>query len=294
MFKLDKAAAYAALGILLLPSLLHAKDLSSTRETTEITAPETGRTADRKSASAPVLFAAVLLKNDSGYTIIKDKQAAEEEAAKRTRDIPPSGGKPVAAQTDPHISREPVTYVGIAAGLLLPVNSKMTDRTGNTGSLVYREGLTFSGWYVGRDFGNSFRLDGELNFARASLKEIKTAGATSKPKSNLWSIGLFVNGYYDFYDLLTANRITPYVIAGLGFKNANLSGADVNGTKIWNKGHDTAFAYQLGCGSGVQITKRIMLDVSYRYSDTGNMHIDAIKTRFPNHTVLLGVRYLFR
>lgn len=198
-------------------------------------------------------------------------------------------GETEVSSTEPISSSNARNYIGLSAGLLMPNNSKMTDRNGTTADASYSNGFTLSG-YAGHAFGNGLRVEGEVSYDMTQLDKFKVLGLENKINSDLWSIGLIANGYLD---LPVSKSFILYAVAGLGFKNINISSGTVSGAKLWNQDSAIAFAYQLGVGSGFRINENIILDLSYRYLDTSSFKIDQITTDFSSHKILLGIRYLF-
>lgn len=179
------------------------------------------------------------------------------------------------------------SYVGASAGFILPNDSSVTDINGATADVSYNPGLSLSG-YVGHEFGTGLRLEGEVNYNKAELDKIITTGNVNKLNSELWSIGLFANAYYDF---IISKTFIPYIGVGLGFKNVNISSADVNGTRLWNSDRDNVFAYQVGLGNGLRLSKNMTFDLGYRYQGTGNFKIDQVSSDLSSHNILFGLRY---
>ena len=75
-------------------------------------------------------------------------------------------------------------------------------------------------------------------------------------------------------------------------------------------GEKTDVAFMVGVGTGIVLSKRIVLDLSYRYTDLGRVYTDAGKAYLNNipagidiaetwaplrsHGVFAGIRYLFK
>jgi opacity protein-like surface antigen len=190
-------------------------------------------------------------------------------------------------------------YVGISSGVmsLTSTTSKLTDRQGSNADLSYDKiGIPVS-VFLGHQFGVGFRVEEEVFYKTATTDEIHYTNFSGKIDSRVWSIGAMTNLYYDVFHFIapmTGSSFSPYVGAGVGFANVNMSEGMINGLRLWNSGNDTALAYQLAVGTGIPIYKDITLDLSYRYFGTTNITIDQIKTNYRNHNILLGLRYLFR
>jgi opacity protein-like surface antigen len=188
-------------------------------------------------------------------------------------------------------------YVGVSSGMML-LNSTFTDQSGSTAHVTYDSiGIPVSA-YIGHQFGSGWRVEEEAFYKKVTTSEFRYAGITSKVDSDVWSIGAMTNIYYDAFhniEALAAGPYSPYIGFGVGFANVNMSEGSVNGSKLWNSGNDTVFAYQAAIGAGIPVHKDFILDVSYRFFGTTNIHIDKIAANnFNNHNFLLGVRYFFR
>jgi opacity protein-like surface antigen len=84
-------------------------------------------------------------------------------------------------------------------------------------------------------------------------------------RADLRAVGLMANGYAD---LATVAGFTPYVGAGLGATYlewhdvaTTAAGGDLDGQDSWR------FTYALMAGASYDLTERLKLDISYRYSD---------------------------
>lgn len=186
-------------------------------------------------------------------------------------------------------------YVGISSGALLSPSSTFTDQEGSNAKMKY-DTLGFPvNFSIGRQFGNGWRIEGELFYKTASTREFKYSDITAKSNGGAWSVGSMTNVYYDwFHDAGILPEGPSYIGAGVGFANINMSGGNIDGHTLWNRDSDTVFAYQAIIGSAIPINKILSLDISYRYFGTTDITIDQIKTSYSNHNIVLGVRYYFR
>ena len=179
----------------------------------------------------------------------------------------------------------------------MPSSSILADRNNSSASLSYDSTGTAVSAFLGHQFGVGLRVEEEVFYKRAVANKFTYSGITTDIDSNVWSIGAMSNLYYDWYhnvEVMDGYSFSPYIGAGIGFARVNMSEVAINSNAIWNSGSDTSLAYQVCIGSGVRITKDIILDISYRYFDTKDIKIDQIKTGFSNHNVILGIRYVFR
>ena len=103
-----------------------------------------------------------------------------------------------------------------------------------------------------------------------------------------------MNLYYDFQGL---GRWTPYIGAGVGMANLDVSGVrPVDGSTL--DGSEWVYAYQGIAGVGYQLTNNLGLFADYRYLDTteGNFKTTAgreLGTDFTEQRVMVGLRWFF-
>jgi opacity protein-like surface antigen len=154
------------------------------------------------------------------------------------------------------------------------------------------------------------KYKGEANFLNVPGKQPVSADAYA------WT-GM-VNIFMEIANLLHLDTgiFSPYVGGGAGISynhtgriTYRFPGLTRHKISITPSGSNTDFAYMLAAGTGVQLSKKVLLDISYRYSDlgqvetdNGNMYMDSLpqgidiaETSAPlrTHGFLLGLRYLF-
>ena len=115
--------------------------------------------------------------------------------------------------------------------------------------------------------GNYSSNDGSIQKQSVILQEIK--------------LGSMTNIYYDFYN---TSELTPYIMAGLGIKTTSLAsnisgyetGPNNNKLRLANEvirsQNSKSFEYQVGVGSSYKILKNILIDISYKISNTINTY----------------------
>ncbi|MCB1504725.1 MAG: porin family protein [Hyphomicrobiaceae bacterium] len=123
--------------------------------------------------------------------------------------------------------------------------------------------------------------------------------------TSLKTTTLMFNAYYD---LGKFGRFVPYVGAGIGAAYHQLDDIYFTGnpnlTNHIHGNNDIAFAWSLMAGVGVQLTDRAVLDVGYRYIDTGSITSQRSDTGFnvnpavkfddlTAHELKVGLRYHF-
>jgi opacity protein-like surface antigen len=161
-------------------------------------------------------------------------------------------------------------------------------------SLAYRPKVDFSG---------------EANFRNVPGSQPVTG------EGEAWTA--MVNGFLEIPKLfhLETGIFTPYIGGGVGFSYNHMGrmtygfpGNANHKISITPPGTRTDFAYTAALGTGILVSKNVILDISYRYSDLGRMETDSgnmamdtlpagleiagTSARLRTHGPFLGFRYL--
>lgn len=193
---------------------------------------------------------------------------------------------PVVAQADDGF------YLGGNLGLGFPTDSTVDDGT-NTNKVEMDlgfAGILSAGW----QFDNGVRLQGEFAGRFNNVNDITGTGASAPIDGDVNVYSLMA----DFiYGIPTGTKFTPYVGAGAG-----LARVDVNslGTVLTSTidDNDTVFAYQAIAGVEYAISPNLFAGLDYRYFRTRDVELTTaaatnVNADYENHTVTLGLRYLF-
>lgn len=78
----------------------------------------------------------------------------------------------------------------------------------------------------------------------------------------------FVNAAWDVF---SAGKMTPYVMAGAGVARNKIQRSDIGGREI-PRGRRTAFPWQAGAGIGFLLPNRLTLDAGYVYTRLGRFN----------------------
>jgi opacity protein-like surface antigen len=146
----------------------------------------------------------------------------------------------------------------------------------------------------GRSFGN-FRAEGELTYSTNDVSTFSALGVSLDASGDISTLGLMVNGYYDFE---TNSKWKPYIGGGIGGANVSLNNLSVLGVQ----GADddtTVFAYQAKVGVAYEFSPAWEGTLGYRFfgtqdadfvdSDGDPFSTDGIQA----HIVELGFRFRF-
>ncbi len=152
---------------------------------------------------------------------------------------------------------------------------------------------------------------GLANFRGVPGEQPVSAGADS--------LSGLANFFLDIAPLFGVNLggFQPYVGGGLGVAHNRLGemtyefpgNPGAHKITITPAGQKTDFAFMAAIGTGIALSDRLLLDISYRYTDLGQVHTDAGKAFLNNipagidvaetwaplrtHGVFAGIRYLF-
>ncbi|TLU88268.1 MAG: porin family protein [Chlorobium sp.] len=187
-------------------------------------------------------------------------------------------------------------YVSAAAGISWfqdsDINGVYQRSTATPDVISFDAGFTGVA-AVGCDYGST-RAELELGYQRNTIKD------STDGKVQVYSI--MANG---FYDIPVGSKVELYGMAGAGVARVNLQGSHTcnygyerQQSVTWNYNtEETAFAYQLGAGLAVPVSKGVMLDARYRYFATMDFtfpsqgfHSEEVRTNVSSHSVLLGLR----
>ena len=189
-------------------------------------------------------------------------------------------------------------YVGAFLGGNALMTAKGTDALGENFSLKFNPALQGSA-VVGWDFepGNPVgegRI--ELEYTRHSnpLDQVKFVQGSVDGGGSVTADSLLVNFYGVVHD---SSRWSPYVGVGIGAARIKASGLKVTGQSLSNDSDDV-LAYQIGGGIDVELTKRLNLDIGYRYFSTVKPKFtesDGSKSEmeYISHSAVIGLRLGF-
>lgn len=159
-------------------------------------------------------------------------------------------------------------YVSCSAGIGIP--GDWVEQGWGTEKLD--SGLVLNG-ALGYNYGSA-RLEAAVGYQQHDWKYSLDDGSF---------LTVMANGYYD---IETSSGITPYVMAGAGILNTDVS---------WSSDTDTSFAWQVGAGLGFKIDENLTFDVGYRYLRPEGLQSpgNGNDVDWETHNILAGIRYDF-
>jgi OOP family OmpA-OmpF porin len=188
----------------------------------------------------------------------------------------------------------------------LPGGSGSTQPSSLGNSIMYGGGV---GIRINPMFRTDITIDGIKRLDIEGTNAVRPGVTNSAHVSSV--VGL-VNGYFDLAGVWPTvfGRFQPYIDAGVGVARNDLSRTSfaAGGATIGSVDSHAVAGFAWGAGAGVAyaIAPHLLLDLSYKYLDLGDMHsgttlsIGAAKVNTARmdadlkaHTVMLGVRYEF-
>ena len=176
-------------------------------------------------------------------------------------------------------------YIGGIVGTTLRPDTALTSQALGTELMEFQPGLTFGG-FLGYDFGNNFRLEGELSYRENTIR----TGGGEDPQAATSS--MMFNG---FYDVLLMKPVYLYVGGGLGVATAQLKTISLGQTI--NIG-ENVFAYQLESGISCNFRPNVNFSLGYRFFNTADPELvlpagQRVRMELENHELILRMRYMF-
>jgi len=175
------------------------------------------------------------------------------------------------------------TYIGAGVGLNDLASEKVKSPAGNPS---FKASTGFIGLArVGYGLGNGLRVEGELSDRMTSQK-----GSGDKATNS--TIGLFLNGLYDFD--AGSESVYPYAGLGVGYAMQDMSsGKLADGTTFSGSKGGIAGQLILGAAFPIESTPGLSATAEYRFMDTlaGSTFGKAKLGPELNHSLLIGLRY---
>ena len=127
---------------------------------------------------------------------------------------------------------------------------------------------------VGLNTRSAFRAEIAYNYFASTNGRGYADSNTNNYKLNFKSQNLMFNAYFDILnDRRESPTIVPYIMAGIGFAQNTLSmNYNLNNQLIQFADSDnSSFAYTAGIGFSTSVSYILVLDISFRYFNFGNV-----------------------
>jgi len=202
----------------------------------------------------------------------------------------------------------PGPYVFGFLGASLPVDMDVDTFEYGYGANTFNDKVEFDpsiflGGGGGYDIG-FLRIEGELSYKNGDMSSITEKTSQTRYANVDGHVGVFAIMCNLFLDLHNDSPVTPYIGGGGGLATIYLS--DTYGTdtitgyrlRLYRSDDDAVFAYQVGAGFAIALTRRLSLDVGYRYFGTSKAKFDNYKfgtteLKFESHNASVGIRVQF-
>jgi len=181
---------------------------------------------------------------------------------------------------------------GVAYGVEAGLRFDNGFRSGVEISLTQADVDTHEGVNVGGaviDGVDAAVLTGSAEPLGATVGEVVSDG-----RGDIENLAVFANAYYDFN---RDGQFQPYVGAGIGFSDVNVT-YNPSGVGIVDDG-ETKFAYQLRAGATYQFSEQVeaYAEYTYRATEDAQVNVDlfpgALDIENEQNLLTVGVRYRF-
>ena len=176
-------------------------------------------------------------------------------------------------------------YIGANFGAALRSDTILSSPSLGTQVMEFSPGFTFGG-FVGYDFGNNLRLEGELSYRENTIR----TGGGKDPQAG--TSAMMFNGYYD---LPLTKPFNLYFGGGLGVATAQLETISLGQVIDAN---ESVFAYQLEAGINWNYNPKATFSLGYRFFDAADPEFvlpagQRVQMELETYELILKMRYLF-
>jgi opacity protein-like surface antigen len=180
----------------------------------------------------------------------------------------------------------PKAMESMSGPAVLRADTSLSSSSPGTETMEFHPGYTFGG-FLGYDFGNHFRLEGELSYRENGIR----TGGGGDPQALASTI--MINGFYDGIPLIKSFEI--YLGGGLGVATAQLETISL-GQAI--DANESVFAYQMEVGVDWNYNSKAAFSLGYRYFDAAEPEFvlpagQRVRMEFGSHEFIMKMRYLF-
>ncbi|MEL7274160.1 MAG: outer membrane beta-barrel protein [Pseudomonadota bacterium] len=144
----------------------------------------------------------------------------------------------------------------------------------------------------------NFRAEAELGYTQLDIDSHTVAGlgkfSGGDATGDASAVYGLANGYVDY----SLGAITPFVSAGVGYGQLDLSQQGVTPTGVVMNDSAGGLAWQVGAGAAFAVTDSVTVDLGYRFfkvQDVGLSAVDGTQSDvdLESHQINLGIRKAF-
>lgn len=198
----------------------------------------------------------------------------------------------------PAKSADYIPYATIQAGGVFLDEIKNKDSHG-TYNMDLKTG--FSGALIlGADLGDNFpkigkgRLELEIGYRKNALDEVEFVEGSVNASGDITLITMMLNSCGG---VPVNDRLDAYICGGVGAGQVSLNDVRVESQDLVDD-EDVVFAWQVGTGIGYTLSKRLTLDIGYRYLGTSHPKFtdsqgNSFNSQYSSHNIIVGLRTSF-
>lgn len=138
--------------------------------------------------------------------------------------------------------------------------------------------------------GVSLDVEGEFAYRQNDIDEISAAGFPASAGGEARSFAWMANAWLNWQ--IGDSGFVPYVGGGVGGVHIDINDAEVAGIDLEEES-DFVIGGQLGGGLGYRFDEHVVVSLDYRFLITEEAKFQDLDVEYQNHSVLLGLKYLF-
>ena len=150
----------------------------------------------------------------------------------------------------------------------------------------------------GFDYG-FMRLEGEISYKQGEIDRVVDRLRADRFRDIDGGVGALAFMGNILVDMHNQSPITPYIGGGVGvavvYQDDTYGTSEIDGARIrlYSSDEDAVFAFQVGAGLEIALTRILSLDLNYRYFRTTEASFIDNDLRFESHNAAAGLRVSF-
>ena len=185
-------------------------------------------------------------------------------------------------------------YLGVHGGANVVQDSDLEDPLVADAEASFDAGFAVGGvggYRFGVSDSLSIDVEGEITYRHNALDEFEIGGADFDASGDVHSLALMCERLGQLGESATAaSHPTSAVVLGLCSLISTTPKSRVSPLKTATT---QCSGGQVGAGLGYSVTEHVAVSLDYRFLITDDPDFDGTDAEYQNHTMLLGVRYLF-
>lgn len=184
-------------------------------------------------------------------------------------------------------------YIGVHGGANFVQDSDFDNDSGVDAEASLDPGFVVggvAGYRIGIQDSLSVDVEGEFSYRLNDVDKVSASGfsttASGEVQSFLWMANAWLN--WEIGD----SGFAPYVGGGFGGVHIDINDVQAAGVNLDSES-DFMLGGQVGGGLGYQLDEHVVVSLDYRFLITEGTKFETFDVEYQNHSVMLGLKYLF-